>query len=97
MIRRHIKVKGRVQGVGFRYTITGIAQKKQLTGWVRSNFDGSVELEVQGADHRVEDFIQELTSGAPAGNRWIRIQNYEVSAVPLVNVTKETSFRPIHY
>ncbi len=97
MIRKHIKVRGRVQGVGFRYTAMGIARKCSLTGWVRNNYDGSVEMEVQGADHRVDLFLQELYSGKPGGNRWIRIDEMDVSEIPLVNAAKERDFLPKTY
>ena len=97
MIRKHIKVRGRVQGVGFRYTAMGLAQKCSLTGWVRNNYDGSVEMEVQGADHRVDLFLQELRSGKPCGNRWIRIDQMDVSEIPLVNAAKEKGFIPRSY
>ena len=97
MVRKHILFSGRVQGVGFRYTVMGIAQKCSLTGWVRNNYDGSVEMEVQGADHRVDLFLQELHTGKPGGNRWIRIDQMDVSEIPLVNVAKERGFIPKSY
>ena len=97
MIRKHIQVRGRVQGVGFRYTVMGIAQKCSLTGWVRNNYDGSVEMEVQGADHRVDLFLQELHTGKPGGNRWIRIEHLDVKEIPLVNVAREKGFIPKSY
>ena len=58
MIRKHIQVRGRVQGVGFRYTVMGIAQKCSLTGWVRNNYDGSVEMEVQGPHSKVYQLLE---------------------------------------
>ena len=97
MLRRHMIFHGWVQGVGFRYTVMGIAQKCSLTGWVRNNYDGSVEMEVQGADHRVDLFLQELHTGKPGGNRWIRIDQMDVSEIPLVNVAKERGFIPKSY
>lgn len=62
MIRKHIIAHGRVQGVGLRFTVTGFAKKYNVTGWVRNLYDGTVEMEVQGLDHRVELFLQELSS-----------------------------------
>ena len=49
MIRKHIIVHGRVQGVGFRYIASSIAAGCHVTGWVRNQYDGTVEIEVQGA------------------------------------------------
>lgn len=66
MIRKHIFAHGRVQGVGFRFTVTAIAQTYNITGWVRNLYDGTVEMEAQGLEHRMELFLQELSSAVPA-------------------------------
>ena len=47
MIRRQYHVYGRVQGVGFRYTVTQAADALGLTGWVCNERDGSVTTELQ--------------------------------------------------
>ena len=47
-LRLHLRFIGTVQGVGFRWTNQGIANQLNLTGWVRNNGDGSVEMEIQG-------------------------------------------------
>ena len=39
----HIEIRGRVQGVGFRYWLAGEAGERHLTGWVRNMRDGAVE------------------------------------------------------
>ena len=90
MIRKHIIAHGRVQGVGLRFTVTGFAKK---TGWVRNLYDGTVEMEVQGLDHRVELFLQELSSDRPGGNRFIRIDKLDITNIPSVNVADEKGFR----
>ena len=41
-------VKGRVQGVGFRYHVTQHAREKDITGYVRNLWDGSVEVVAEG-------------------------------------------------
>ena len=46
--RWHLRLFGRVQHVGFRYTAYYAARRMHLTGWVRNLADGSVEMEVQG-------------------------------------------------
>ena len=84
MIRKHIIAHGRVQGVGLRFTVTG---------WVRNLYDGTVEMEVQGLDHRVELFLQELSSDRPGGNRFIRIDKLDITNIPSVNVADEKGFR----
>lgn len=93
MIRKHIIAHGRVQGVGLRFTVTSFAKKYNVTGWVRNLYDGTVEMEVQGLDHRVELFLQELSSDRPGGNRFIRIDKLDITNIPSVNVADEKGFR----
>lgn len=93
MIRKHIIAHGRVQGVGLRFTVTGFAKKYNVTGWVRNLYDGTVEMEVQGLEHRVDLFLQELSSDRPGGNDFIRIDRLDISDIPSVNAAKETRFR----
>lgn len=93
MIRKHIIAHGRVQSVGLRFTVTGFAKKYNVTGWVRNLYDGTVEMEVQGLDHRVELFLQELSSNRPGGNRFIRIDKLDITNIPSVNVADEKGFR----
>ena len=49
IIRKHFFFKGRVQGVGFRYRAQNAASLYSVTGWVKNLYDGSVEMEAQGA------------------------------------------------
>ena len=93
MIRKHIIAHGRVQGVGLRFTVTGFGKKYNVTGWVRNLYVGTVEMEVQGLDHRVELFLQELSSDRPGGNRFIRIDKLDITNIPSVNVADEKGFR----
>jgi acylphosphatase len=48
IIRQHICVSGRVQGVGFRFRTMQFASQLKLAGWVRNLDDGRVELELEG-------------------------------------------------
>jgi len=58
---REVIFRGRVQGVGFRYTTCGIAGKYDLTGFVRNRPDGSVEALMQGSAHAIELCLKEIT------------------------------------
>ncbi len=60
MARVRVSYTGRVQGVGFRATAAAIAERFDVTGWVRNEPDGSVLLEVQGTEPEIAAFRQAL-------------------------------------
>lgn len=62
-LARRIRVKGRVQGVGYRFWVEHEAAARGLDGWVRNRLDGSVEILVVGAATQVEDFIASCHNG----------------------------------
>lgn len=57
MNARQIRVKGRVQGVGYRDALRAEAQRLGVTGWVRNRADGSVEALLQGEASAVAALI----------------------------------------
>lgn len=57
MIRNYMKFTGRVQGVGFRYRAKYAAQGLGITGWIRNEWDGSVEMEVQGTKEQINRML----------------------------------------
>ncbi len=59
-----IKVRGVVQGVGFRPFIYRLAHEHNLKGWVR-NTSGNVEIEVEGDEIALRNFLADLESKAP--------------------------------
>jgi acylphosphatase len=63
MQTRHLKISGRVQGVGFRYYMHHHAQRLGVTGWVRNCRDGSVETLVQGNDKAIAEIIAAARRG----------------------------------
>lgn len=89
MIRMGLTVHGRVQGVGFRYVASSVAHACHVTGFVRNEYDGTVTIEVQGAEHRVHNFVDQIREG----NRFVRIDYIDLTELPLVPANKETGFR----
>jgi acylphosphatase len=61
--RLHAWVRGRVQGVGFRFFVLTEAQNLGLTGWVRNRFDGSVEVLAEGDVERLRSLVAALEKG----------------------------------
>ena len=57
---KHIFFSGHVQGVGFRFTAQSAARRYKLTGFVRNDRDGRVEMLVQGQAQDIEDCVSDL-------------------------------------
>ena len=70
----HLRIEGRVQGVGYRAFVERQASVLGLSGWVRNRRDGSVEAVLQGAPAEVDAMIELCRSGPPAS----RVDRVEV-------------------
>jgi len=68
----HFLVRGRVQGVGFRWFVHREASELELKGWVRNTEDGDVELVVAGDEPALIELRQSLHRG-PRGSRVDRV------------------------
>jgi acylphosphatase len=80
LARRYL-VRGRVQGVGFRWFVEREAHILQVAGWVRNNPDGTVEVLAQGSREQLAGLRSRLLEGPRAA----RVDDVEVSdaeAVP---------------
>jgi acylphosphatase len=62
-MRRRVIVRGRVQGVGFRWFVREHARTLKLAGWVKNRLDGMVELEVEGSPDRVAELMAFVAEG----------------------------------
>ena len=71
-------VRGRVQGVGFRWFVMRVAHGLQLTGYVRNLPDGQVEVCAKGAPEALETLEQELAQG-PQGARVESVEKQKLS------------------
>jgi len=54
--------EGRVQGVGFRWTVRHIAKGFEVTGWVRNLIDGRVEMQLNGEQDEVRAFLDAIAN-----------------------------------
>jgi acylphosphatase len=58
-----IEVGGLVQGVVFRYFVQSTAKKYGLNGYVKNLYNGDVEIEVEGEDIILKQFVEEVKIG----------------------------------
>ena len=82
MERRAVRlgIRGRVQGVGYRWWAVGEARRLGLDGWVRNRRDGSVDLLAAGPAAAVDRLIEACRRGPPAA---------EVSSVEVAEADDE--------
>ena len=76
MAARHLLISGRVQGVGFRWSMCEAALEHGARGWVRNRRDGRVEAVVDGSAEAVEAMLR----WAQRGPRSARVDHVETRA-----------------
>ena len=77
--RRHVRIYGFVQGVGFRFAVERAASSRQVSGWVRNRSDGAVEAVFEGERQDVEALVDFCRHG-PRGAEVERVEVEEQSA-----------------
>ena len=88
VIREHFIFRGNVQGVGFRYTAKYAARAYGMTGWVRNEYDGSVEMELQGEAELIPKVLQEIYGGT-----YININDIDRQRIPVEEDEKSFKVR----
>lgn len=83
-----IIVKGRVQGVGFRYFTSRAADKFGIVGWVRNEPDGSVRMHATGMEDALHAFRSEVRQGPTFG----RVDHLEEQVLPPEEIVSFTDF-----
>jgi len=64
-VRLEATVRGRVQGVGFRYFVVRESRRLGLAGWVSNELDGSVRVVAEGGDAAIGALEEALRVGPP--------------------------------
>lgn len=78
--RRYI-VRGRVQGVGFRWFVDFEARQLGLAGWVRNTAEGTVEVLAMGTEQQLAALRQKLHKG-PRAARVDEVQETPAALIP---------------
>jgi len=73
----HLIVEGRVQGVGFRFFSQRISTTNNVNGFVRNLPDGNVEIEAEGENQNINNFIKSIRNDHPYA-RVLNIQQIEI-------------------
>lgn len=60
---RHIRIHGKVQGVGYRFFATRVARRLGLKGSIQNQRDGTVEALVEGDKEKIDEWVEELKEG----------------------------------
>lgn len=71
IIRQHMHITGHVQGVGFRYRAKYAANGLGVTGWVKNNWDDSVEMEAQGTLSQINQMLKLINQSHYIRMDWI--------------------------
>lgn len=66
--RVHLRITGRVQGVGFRYAALAEARRLGARGWVRNTHNGAVELLAEGDEEHLRRLIVWCHAGPPGAH-----------------------------
>ena len=75
MLRQRCVFSGRVQGVGFRYTVQNLALQYDVTGYVRNLADGGAELVMEGPEEEMASLLADIRNKMNAYIKKIDIEN----------------------
>ena len=80
METRKLTVSGLVQGVGFRWSTTALANKMNIPGTVKNNSDGTVTIYLQSTPDKIDHFIEKL----PSASGFAHIENIAQESICLL-------------
>lgn len=83
-----VRVRGRVQHVGFRWFVARVARGLAVSGWVRNAEDGTVEVAAEGTASQVEQLLAALRRGPSQA----AVHSVEIEERPLTAAADHTEF-----
>ncbi|GAK06066.1 acylphosphate phosphohydrolase [Geomicrobium sp. JCM 19037] len=89
IIKKQMVASGRVQGVGFRQFVYEEAKKHHLYGSVRNRNDGAVDIEVEGTNEKVTEWVTRIKQG----NGFSEIRELTSQETDEINHNKTFSIR----
>ena len=75
LIKKHLIISGKVQGVGFRYWMQNLAINNNIGGWVKNKLSGDVEALIIGQEKEVQKLINQCKIGPSSAT----IQNIQIN------------------
>lgn len=78
----HLIIKGRVQGVGYRWFVRQVAERLNITGFVRNLPNGDVEVAAAGEEEALDQFIFELRHGST----FAHVLDMDIETVPVEEI-----------
>ncbi len=73
---RRLRLSGRVQGVGFRFSVRAAAVALEVSGWVKNLPDGRLEIHAEGPPEQLDSFAERI--GAPSSYGEVGIESRDV-------------------
>jgi acylphosphatase len=87
MVRARVIINGVVQGVGFRYFASRLAQRYKITGYAKNLPNGDVEIDAEGEKAVVSGYLQEIKIGPRYAHitnmkvEWLEPENYNAFSI----------------
>ena len=75
IVKKHLIISGKVQGVGFRYWMQNLATNNNISGWVKNISSGDVEALVIGQEEEIQKLIKQCKIGPNSAT----IQNVHIN------------------
>ena len=89
---RHLVIRGRVQGVSFRYSMAFEANRLGVTGWARNRCDGSVEAVIVGGSENLAALLAWVRQGPPGA----RVEHVAVELFVPHAMDAKSNAEPLH-